>query len=83
LILTGSFFLLFSHEIWRLYYDGPETCGPLPGNGPTCTSIDAEIYELAIIGIIFFVVSGIVFFLGRGKTAQNLPGDSPNRDRVP
>ena len=65
-----SFFLLFAHEIWRLYYNGPETCSPPyspPGNGPTCASIDAEIYELAIIGIIFFGVSGFVFFLGGKK----------------
>ncbi len=83
LVLIGAFFLLFAHEIWRLYYDGPETCSPLPGNGPTCASIDAEIYELAITGIILLVVSGIVFFLGRRKPAQKQSGNSPNTGPLP
>jgi hypothetical protein len=70
LIIVGGFVLLFAHEIWRLYYDGPETC-TLPNypvdSVPTCASVDTEITTLAIAGIVFLVVAGIVIFLGRKK----------------
>jgi hypothetical protein len=85
LTLVGGYFLFFAEEIWRLYHNGPETCSPAYSpvdNGPTCASIDAMIYELAIIGIILFVGSGVVFFFGRGKATQNLLGKSPNNDSV-
>lgn len=70
LILVGGLFSLTAYEIWRLYHNGPETCSPPnspPDNGPTCASIDAEIDETATVGIVVFLVAGIVLFQGRRK----------------
>jgi hypothetical protein len=75
LIIVGGFFLAYAGAIFMLYHHGPETCTtnqPVDGV-PTCASIDTTITALAIIGIIFFVVAGIVLFLGREKAESTVP----------
>jgi hypothetical protein len=75
LIIVGGFFLAYAGAIFMLYHNGPETCttNQPVDSVPTCASIDTTIAALAIVGIIFFVVAGIVLFLGREKADSTVP----------
>jgi len=73
----GGILLLGSHEIWRLYFNGPETCQlgpPIPQEGPTCASIVTTIATLAAVGGIFVGVGPVLLFMGKDEaTPRTLP----------